>query len=223
MPDTPRLLTALDRVNAAHPWSHNDAYARFVMRHARAMRRRGGTIAVDVGCGTGQLLARLQRVMPIVIGIEVDEEAARVASERFEDTSVRIQHRPFGDEPVEAYDLIVFVASLHHMPLRQALRQARAALRPGGRLVIVGVAREQPGDAVRSLVSVLLNPIIGLLRHPRRGSGLPEHMWAPTALAEHSFAEIRAIASQELPGIRMRPRLFWRYTASWIAPHRAQG
>jgi SAM-dependent methyltransferase len=114
--------------------------------------------------------------------------------------------------------LIVFVASLHHMDLRTALQDARAALRPGGRVVIVGVARETSGDAMRSWVSLLLNPLIGLVRHPSRAAQLPEHMRAPTTQAGESFDEIRAIATEVLPGIRMRRRLFWRYTASWAAP-----
>jgi hypothetical protein len=43
-------------------------------------------------------------------------------------------------------------------------------------------------------------------------------MRAPTTQAGESFDEIRAIATEVLPGIRMRRRLFWRYTASWAAP-----
>lgn len=212
------FLAVLDRVNAAHPWSHNDAYAGFVVRHTRAVRRRGGATAVDVGCGTGNLLAELAEVFPSVIGIEPDPATAAIAARRFAGTTVQIHDRAFGSEPPDAYDLIVFVASLHHMPLRQALQEARAAIRPGGRVVIIGVARETSRDALRSVVSSLLNPLIGLLRHPARATDVPAHMNAPTAAASESFDEIREVAAEVLPGIRMRRRLFWRYTASWVAP-----
>jgi SAM-dependent methyltransferase len=212
------FLTALGRVNAAHPWSHNDAFASFVMRQGRAVRRRGGDTAVDVGCGTGNMLGRLSEVFSIVIGIEPDAETAAAAARRFDGSAIRVEVRRFGAEPPAAYDLVVFVASLHHMPLRSALQDARAALRPGGRVVIIGVARETSKDALRSWASVLLNPIIGLIRHPARASGPPAHMQAPTAEATQTFDEIRVIANDTLPGIRMRRRLFWRYTASWVAP-----
>jgi len=104
------------------------------------------------------------------------------------------------------------------MPLHAALSAARTALRPGGRLVIVGVAKETEADAVRSFVSMVLNPIIGMLRHPRRASQRPANMEAPVADPPQTFEEIRAIASVILPGILMRRRLFWRYTAFWDAP-----
>lgn len=214
------LTRVLDRINAEHPWSHNDAYSGFVLRHARAVRRAGGTVAVDVGCGTGNLLARLSGVFPTVLGVEPDPATAAIAARRFEGTGVRVDEREFGDATKSAYDLIVFVASLHHMPLRAALETARSALRPGGRLVIVGVAEESSGDAMLSLASLLLNPLIGLIRHPRRASLAPVHMQAPVAAPNETFDEIRVIAMEVLPGVRMRRRLFWRYTAWWSA---AQG
>ena len=212
------FLSFLGRVNATHPWSHNDAHAGFVMRHARAVRRGGGRTAIDVGCGTGNLLERLSTVFPTVLGIEPDPDTAAIAAHSFIGSPIQIERREFGDEPDAAYDMIVFVASLHHMPLRAALQTTRSALRPGGRAVIVGVAAECRDDAVRSWVSLLLNPIVGLLRHPARATRLPAHMLAPTAEARHTFEEIRSMASEVLPGIRMRRRLFWRYTASWVAP-----
>lgn len=213
------LLAALSRINAAHPWSHNDAYAGFVLRRARAVRRRGGDTAVDIGCGTGNLLARLARILPIVVGIEPDLDTAAVATRRFSDaTTVRVESRRFGVGPRESCDLVVFVASLHHMATEEALSAARASLRPGGKLVIVGVAKESRGDALRSCISLALNPLIGLIRHPARATSVPVHMQAPIAEPSESFSEIRALARESLPGIRMRRRLFWRYTASWSAP-----
>lgn len=213
------LSDTLDRFNAAHPWSHNDAYAGFVLRQARAVCRGGGATAADVGCGTGNLVEKLARVLPRVIGIEPDPDTAALAQRRFAHSgAVRIEQRAFGDEPPRAYDLIVFVASLHHMPLETALCDARDAVRSGGRIVIVGVTEEAPGDLWRSLVSSALNPLVGLLRHPARAAGYPAHMRAPATAAAETFPEIRAVARQLLPGIRMRRRLFWRYTAVWVAP-----
>lgn len=215
------LLAVLNQFNATHPWSHNDAYTPFVLRHARAVRRAGGRIAVDVGCGTGNLAARFAEVLPEVIGIEPDERSASIAASRFAGSErVRIEHRQFGDEPRDGYDLVVFVASLHHMPLRPALQHAREALRPSGRIVVVAVAKETAADTPRSLVSLALNPLVGFIRHPRRAAAPPVAMLAPTAEPTETFDEVRTAAAEVLPGIRFRRRLFWRYTGHWTAPDR---
>ncbi|MFE6733613.1 class I SAM-dependent methyltransferase [Microbacterium sp. NPDC057650] len=214
-----RLLAAVNRFNAAHPWSHNDAYARYVLRHARAVDRAGGRTALDVGCGTGNLVARLSAILPEVVGFEPDSGTAAVARARFAASDhVRIEERRFGDEPSGDYDLIVFVASLHHMQLMATLRQVERALRPGGRIVIVGVAAETRADLPRSIASLVLNPIVGFVRHPRRTSAPPAAMRAPTAEPVETFGEIRSALVEVLPGARMRRRLFWRYTAHWKAP-----
>src|SRR5690606_41719576 len=47
------------------------------------------------------------------------------------------------------FDLITMVASLHHMPLEESLVHAKDLLRPGGRLLVVGLARvSSPADTV---------------------------------------------------------------------------
>ena len=215
------FLAALDRFNSRHPWSHNDVYTRFIIREARAVRRRGGETAVDVGCGTGNLVAELACVFPDVRGMEPDLPTAATAAARFSGSgSVRIEQREFQDEDGSQYDFIVFVASLHHMPLTPALEQARQSLRLGGRIVIVGVARETKADTFYSLASLALNPVFGLLRHPRRADQPPANMKAPTTAATDSYDEIRRAIQEVLPGTRMRRRLFWRYTATWSSVER---
>lgn len=213
------LLAALDRFNATHPWSHNDAFAWFVLKHARAVRRCGGDSVLEVGCGTGNILARLAKVFPQVMGVEPDHASAATAAERFKNSrTVRIDQRRFGKEPARRYDLIVFVASLHQMPVREVLHEAREALRPKGRIVIVGLAKDAPGDGLRSLVSLILNPIIGFLRNPTPADQHPAHMQARTVPATDSFDDLRTVMQELLPGVRMRRRLFWRYTAAWTSP-----
>lgn len=215
-----RLLDALDRLNQAHPWSHNDAFSGFVLRHARSVKRRGGRSALDVGCGTGNLVERLSRMFPDVTGVEPDLTVAAVAKARFStSTSVQIERRHFDHEEPDRYDFITFVASLHHMPLAAALHCAKRSLRSGGRIVIVGVARETPADAPRSLFSLALNPLVGIVLHPSRATQPMPQMQAPTTTATDSLDDIQRIAQEVLPGIRLRRRLFWRYTATWVSPN----
>ena len=188
-----RAIDGLSRVNAAHPWSHNDAYAPFVLRQAARARRDGGTSALDVGCGTGNLLLRLAHRFPEVVGIEADPATAALASaavRTLPNASVVAASFPSADG--RRYDFVSMVAVLHHLPLREGIDAVRGAVAPGGRLVIVGVYREERSDAALSIVSLVLNPIVGMISHPRRAVTLPANMAAPVAPAADPYQIGRA-------------------------------
>jgi len=211
----------LARINAAHPWSHNNGYAPFVLHQARRARRAGAVRGLDVGCGTGDLLRRLGRVLPDVTGLEADPETARAAAEATAGlANVTVFSTSFPAAEQRPYDFVSMVAVLHHLPLEDGVRAARAAVNPRGRLVIVGCYRgETRSDALLSHASLLLNPLIGLVLHPRRAFGLPASMGAPVASPEESYGRIRGALRAALPGVRVRRGLFWRYTAVWVAPN----
>jgi 2-polyprenyl-3-methyl-5-hydroxy-6-metoxy-1,4-benzoquinol methylase len=44
------------------------------------------------------------------------------------------------DADERSFDVITFVASIHHLPLRESLQKARRMLRPGGELAVVGIS-----------------------------------------------------------------------------------
>lgn len=214
---TQGLLDALGRFNDRHPWSHNDAYAPWVLRQARKVRKGGGTRALDVGCGTGNLVRRLARVMPEVTGLEPHRPTAEAAEANVRGLpNVTIRQRGFAEDDGRRFDLITFVAVLHHLPLRETLQTVRARLAPGGRLVVVGVARDTPADWPWWVPSMILNPIVGLAVHPRPAPARPLHMTAPTRPADETYAQLARIIRDELPGVRVRRGLFWRYTAVWV-------
>ncbi len=212
------LLTRLERFNRRHPWSHNDHYGRWVERRVVAS---GARDVLDIGCGTGNLIARLRSRIPRITGLEPDATAARAAAERFAgDPAVRIVQAGFaGRDPRRRWDAVILVAVLHHLSLIPAMRELRECLLPGGRLVIVGCYRAAgPVDVLVALPAAVLNPVIGMIKHPASATMLPAHMRAPTAEPRESLAEIRAAAGRELPGARIRRRLFWRYTLVYDAP-----
>ncbi len=213
------LLGTLSQFSAAHPWSHNDAYYPWIIRHAWAVRRRGGDTALDVGCGTGHLLERLAGVLPVVVGLEPDPRtAARAHARVAEMQNATVLEGTFSSTTLDqtGFDLVTFVAVLHHLPLARTLEAARSLIRPGGRLVIVGLTRETKADLAWSLASMLLNPVIGMISHPRRANDMPEIMTAPTSEPMETFEQISATARRVLPGVKMRRGLFWRYTAVWV-------
>jgi SAM-dependent methyltransferase len=214
------LLSHLDRFNRRHPWSHNDHYGRWIAAQVAAS---GARHVLDVGCGTGNLAALLRHRAATVTGLEPDPATACAAAERFaDDPAVTIVQTDFaGRDPQRRWDAVTLVAVLHHLPLAPTLRELRGCLAPGGRLVVVGCYREAgPADLLASLLALVANPIMGLVKHPGRADAPPLHMTAPTAEPQETLADIRDTAAQELPGARIRRRLFWRYTLVYDGPRR---
>jgi 2-polyprenyl-3-methyl-5-hydroxy-6-metoxy-1,4-benzoquinol methylase len=207
-----RVVTRLDTFNRRHPWSHNAHFHGWILRRLPDLRRQ----ALDVGCGRGELLGLLASRFLHVDGIDVDAEMARASRERFaSDDRASILQTSF-DQMTGRYDLITMVAVLHHLDLEPALRHACELLTDGGRLIVVGLARvTTPLDVAWDLASALLNPVMGMIKHPHTAHGGDIQPRCPTVEPTLTFGEIKAVAHRTLPGVRLHRRLFFRYTLEW--------
>jgi SAM-dependent methyltransferase len=102
----------------------------------------GGRL-LDVGCGSGELLARMRSLGWDVAGVELDAEAARVARAR----SGADVHVALDEVEAGAFDAVVLDHVLEHLADAPAtLAGCRHALRPGGRLAL---ATPNPASAAR--------------------------------------------------------------------------
>ncbi|MGW3141648.1 class I SAM-dependent methyltransferase [Streptomyces sp. NPDC001139] len=212
---TPRVLAALARFNADHPWDHNAHYHPWLLRQ---LPRRFGR-ALDVGCGTGDLARLLAGRAEEVRGVDSDpgivERARELSGGRYRHVTFSTAHAPDGLPP-GAYDVITCVAVLHHLPLTETLARFRDELAPGGTLVVVGLAREEAFvDRLLSHASIPLNAAVGWAKNKGRTAPRPASMTAVTRPADATFAEIACEARRVLRGARLRRRLFWRYTLVW--------
>lgn len=212
-----RIPHALDRFHAARPWDHNAWFHPWILRRLPA---RVGS-ALDVGCGTGDLARLLAARAGRVHGVDADPAMTALAR-RLTPAAAPVTYgvavAPDG-LPDETYDAITCVAVLHHLPFTEALEAFRDRLRPGGTLVVVGVARgETPADHLLGAVSVPLHLAMALLRNRGRRVGRPVSMTAPTRQPRMTFPRIAREARVLLPGARLRRRLFWRYSLVWRRP-----
>lgn len=201
-------------VSAAHGnmrWNHNSVYYHELVADAA---ERGGS-ALDVGCGDGELLELLAGVCERVVGVEEDPVAARAAADRVAGSGTVIcgDFMAAKSLPLAGFDTITCVACLQHLPLEAALAQMAELLRPGGRLLVIGLS------ANKSLVGWLLS---ALMIVPGRVSGwIHRESTFPgmrVAWPCESLDEIRSIANILLPGARIRRRLYWRYSLMWTKP-----
>lgn len=190
-------------------WNHNTAYHPWLVDIAS--RHRGDVL--DVGCGEGLLAARLAAVSRSVVGIDADPTSVRRASQRlqaFGNASAELRRFEDVEQADRSFDLVTFVASLHHLPLRDALLKARQILRPTGELAVVGLsANKSVADWVWSGLCLPAVRAGSRLHRETRNIGVP------VADPRESLAEIRQAAEDVLPGVRIRRGLYYRYRLLW--------
>ena len=193
-------------------WNHNVHYYPVVLRSVPD----GAERALDVGCGEGLLARRLGAVVPTVVGIDRDEGSVLRARARAESgAGVDFVLGDFMTYPFEqaSFDFIASVASLHHMDDAAALDRMVGLLGPGGRLVVIGLARSsRPVDGVVDIAGMVANGLIKRYRAEVE-DGAPR-VWPPP----HTYRQIRRMARRVLPGARYRRHLLWRYSIVWTKP-----
>jgi SAM-dependent methyltransferase len=91
---------------------------------------------LDIGCGSGQYLARMKELGWTVVGLDASQTAAENAQRRF-GVPVVCDTFPSARLPTGTFDLTTMWQVLEHLDRpRQALAAIRVLLRPGGRLVL---------------------------------------------------------------------------------------
>ncbi|MFI7032321.1 class I SAM-dependent methyltransferase [Microbispora rosea] len=191
-----------------------------VARHPGILRAvpEGCGDALDVGCGDGllarKLTGRAKRVTGVDRSPEMIARARELAAGRPELTFVEGDF-PTAVLPAEEYDFVCSVSAIHHMDFDAALTRMRALLRPGGTLVVVGLAREaSPAEWAAMIAAAPVVRITKVLRRAREPEGMP------VAAPRMSYGQVRAAAGRLLPGVRYRRHVLRRYSLTWTKPGR---
>jgi SAM-dependent methyltransferase len=121
--------------------------------------------------------------------------------------------------PVERYDCIVSLATLHHLQLEQALLKIKRALKTDGVLIIHDLVADE--GFIDGVSSALAYPIsaarrfwkTGRLRAPRE----VRDAWAEHGKGEVylTLNEVGEMCRKYLPQARIQRHLMWRYTVVW--------
>jgi SAM-dependent methyltransferase len=194
-------------------WNHNVAYHGVVRRAVPS----GSVDLLDVGCGRG----RLARALALgdsrrhVIGLDPSGEmvdAARAANEDVPGLEFVEGDFLACAIPADSLDFVCFVASLHHMDQARALAKAAEILRPGGRLLVIGLARAT--TVPEQLVSALCAPVVWF--NDLRPDFAPGDV--PIVEPLLGWRETARLARGALPEAHFRRRLYFRYSLRWTKP-----
>ncbi|MFJ1560754.1 class I SAM-dependent methyltransferase [Streptomyces mirabilis] len=203
------------RQPAAEPyWNTN------VARHPGILRSvpEGCNDALDVGCGDGLLARKLAERAKHVTGIDKSPDMIACARESAAGhPQLTFVEGDFltAELPGAEYDFVCSVTTIHHMDFEAALVRMCELLRPGGTLVVVGLAREASVTEWAALIAAA--PIVRITKVLRRARG-PQGM--PVADPQMSYGQVRAAARRLLPGVRYRRHVLRRYSLTWEKPAR---
>jgi len=178
--------------------------------------------ALEIGCGTGEFTRLLATRARSVVAIDLSSQMIRLAKSQSANCP-NIEYLT-GDVmglslPAEGYDCIVSMATLHHLPLVEALLKIKDALKPNGVLIIHDLAAAD--GLVEYATSALAYPVSVARRFWKTGQ-LRAAREVREAWAEHgrdevylTLAEVREMCRQYLPEARIGRHLLWRYTVVW--------
>lgn len=200
---------------------HNERHHDFLLRHLPSNCHH----VLDIGCGTGTFARRLAQRAAHVLALDLSPEMIRIARERSANLSnIDFQLADVLNLPlaVESFDCIATIATLHHLPLAEMLLKMKAALKPGGVLLILDLFEpEGVTDAVLNLLALPVSVGLRLIHHGRLLPQRSERA-AWNAHASHDLypkmAEVQALCDRILSGAKIRKHLLWRYSVVWEKP-----
>ena len=214
------IQSDFDRIALVSPDGslHNQHYSEFLLRQVRPNCQ----AALEIGCGKGEFSRRLAERSARVLALDLSPEMIRIArANSASQSNIEFQTADVTtyDLPTEGFDCIASIATLHHLPLGEMLRKMKAALKPGGVLLILDLFEPQGVvDTLSNPLALLVSVILRLTHHGRlRSSREARDAWA--AHESHdlypTMSQVRELCSEVLPGARIKKHLLWRYSVIW--------
>jgi ubiquinone/menaquinone biosynthesis C-methylase UbiE len=192
-------------------WNHNTHYHDVVLRLIPQSCR----LALDVGCGRGELAQKMALRCQEVLGIDTEPEclAFARANSRQPSNLTFIQGDVLAQAfPENSFDFIAAVASLHHLPIRRALERFGRLLRSGGTLAVIGLYRDD--TVLDHAIGCIALPISWTIRCLRGES----EVGAPVCDPLETLRDIRDACDATFREGVFRRRLFFRYSFVWRKP-----
>jgi ubiquinone/menaquinone biosynthesis C-methylase UbiE len=172
----------------------------------------------------------LPATTPHVLALDLSPEMIRQAREQSTQfPNIEFQLTDVRDLPLapESFDCIASIATLHHLPFTEILLKMKAALKPGGVLLVLDLF--EPARISDSLVAGLSDSLLNFIalpvsmglrfKHYGRLRQRPEVRAAWAAHEHHdlypTMREVRDVCARVLPGAKIKQHLLWRYSVVW--------
>ncbi len=215
-----RVRADFDQIATFGDESGADRYNAFLV----SLVPEGAVDVLEVGCGLGRLAAQIAGDRRDVVGLDLSPEMIARARKECVSTRVTLVCGDFSghDFGPARFDCIVTAAALHHMPLATSIQRMQELLRPGGRLIIHDMRRDEGlADWLRAYWTLAMHSLRRLVRTGRPFP--PAHVraaWLRHGQDEHylSWREVQSLTTSLLPGSQAFYHWMWRYTIAWNKP-----
>ena len=107
------------------PWNHNYAYNSWISKMVGKRSK-----ILDIGCGNGTLAMILRTPENHILGIDPSYSSIQKANNHNDYDNVKFVQTTFEefDANGDKFDAIIFVASIHHMDMLNAIEKAKKLL-----------------------------------------------------------------------------------------------
>ncbi len=172
-------------------------FLRFREVITRALGDVEGLRIADLGCGSGGPARALVKLGAEVTGLEPGPAAIEAAREQGGGPTYIVGSAEAAPLPDRAFDVAIFVNSLHHVPdIAAALSEARRITCPGGRLAVIEPEAGDPGYQAMRMVDDEA-PAYAAVRRALEPLGPPE-------VSFHFAEAFRVGSGDELMGAMVR-------------------
>lgn len=220
MNETSKIRADFDRIAllSGNDWNHNNHYHDFLLRQLPPHC----TDALEIGCGTGAFSRLLASRSDRVLALDLSPQMIRIARERskqYPNIDFQVADAVTWEFPIEQFDCVASIATLHHLPLEETLLKMKGALKINGTLIILDLCQAKgPSDVLTSTLAVPASIILrlvktGRLREPRQ----VREAWAEHGRSDSypTLSQIRQVCASVLPEAKIRKHLLWRYSIVW--------
>jgi ubiquinone/menaquinone biosynthesis C-methylase UbiE len=180
---------------------------------------RGGASAIDLGCGTGRVAAKLADHYEHVLGIDLSQQMIDIARAKHKDPRITFERADLTTVTGQ-YDLVISLMALHHVPdISAALSHISGLVAPGGLAVLVDAANPPLGSRWKYYYWTFRG-LLGDILHAFEKFWLSiEPSWVRHLLSDRFLSpeDFVSTYSSAFPGATLRPvsRL---YTVVWQRP-----
>jgi len=191
------------------PWNHNYAYHRWISKNIENKKH-----ILDVGCGNGVLARYLSTADNDVLGIDPSSVSIQNAVRQNDGSRAVFMQTTFEDYQADGkrFDAILFVASIHHMNMVDAIEKAKRLLEPGGILLIVGLSKPSGLlDWMIEIARIVPSKIVSAIK----GNLTSEAMDMEVSYDFPTMDAVRRICREHLCGCTIRYGLHYRYLLTW--------